>query len=123
MMKRLIVALMGLCMSAVLQAEENDAIYVWVDGSSACYQLSKAPTVSYSGTYAVLSVDGKEELKLDLSDGKQLIVTYGEYDATGIDDAVVPDKVSRVGKYIRGGHLIIVKDGKQYDANGILIKN
>jgi hypothetical protein len=41
---------------------------------------------------------------------------------SSIDDVTANQKATKSGKYISGGNLIIVKDGKKYNANGIEIK-
>ena len=100
-----------------LQAQETvrNAIYAWVDGASTCYRLSDMPCVSYDGQTAILTIHGEEQLRLDLGE-KELKITYGEYVETAIEETTTP--VEQVGKYIRGGQLIIVRDGVQYDALG-----
>lgn len=60
-------------------AQENDAIYAWVDGSATCYQLDEMPEVTYDGNYAVLSVYNSEVCRFDISGDKKLSVCYGIY--------------------------------------------
>lgn len=105
-------------------AGETDAIYVWVDGTSTCYRLTDMPKVTYEGTEAILSVNGTEQLRLDLGE-KRLVITYGVYQSgpsTGVEqteqDTQTNTPVRQAGKYIRGGQLIIVKDAVMYDAHG-----
>lgn len=105
-------------------AEEVDAIYVWVDGASTCYRLTDMPKVTYEGTEAVLSINGTEQLRLDLGE-KRLVITYGVYQSgpsTGVEqteqDTQTNTPVRQAGKYICGGQLIIVKDAVMYDAHG-----
>ena len=115
-MKKLFL-LCSLLVAMCVQAQETvrNAVYAWVDGASTCYRLSDMPKVSYEGQFAVLTINGEEQLRLDLGE-KELKLTYGEYMETAIEDATTP--VEQVGKYIRGGQLIIVRDGVQYDALG-----
>jgi hypothetical protein len=90
------------------------------------------PQVTYDNGAAVLTLQGKStpELTLPLEGGAQLEITYGVYkETTAIEKIEVAtpqdaksDKVRRVGKYISGGKLIIVRDGHQYDVSGKLIK-
>ena len=102
-------------------AEEADAIYAWVDGASTCYRLTDMPKVTYQGTEAVLSINGVEQLRLDLGE-KRLVITYGVYQSGPSTDTEQPQQdaqtVHQVGKYIRGGQLIIVRDGVCYDIHG-----
>lgn len=104
-------------------AEEVDAIYVWVDGASTCYRLTDMPQVTYEGSIAVLSIKGTEQLRLDLGE-QHLVITYGVYQQTPTDieqtgqGAQTNTPVQQVGKYIRGGQLIIVCDGVRYDIHG-----
>ena len=105
-------------------AEEADAIYAWVDGASTCYRLTDMPKVTYQDTEAVLSVNGVEQLRLDLGE-KRLVITYGVYQSGPSTDiepteqgAQTDTPVRQVGKYIRGGQLVIVRDGVCYDIHG-----
>lgn len=104
-------------------AGETDAVYVWVDGTSTCYRLTDMPKVTYEGTEAVLSINGIEQLRLDLGE-KRLVITYGVYQETPTDveqteqDTQTNTPVRQAGKYICGGQLIIVKDAVMYDAHG-----
>lgn len=123
-MKRIVLffacALLGWSM-AYAEEVENDAIYAWVEGSSTCYQLSAMPKVTYDEGAAVLSLNGAEELRLALTDGAQLKITFGVYQKTDFNE-IPMSTVQQVGKYIIGGRLIIVRDGKQFDAQGKQIK-
>ena len=117
-MKKLLLSVMAMLCVVMAKADETaaNAILVWVDGSSTCYQLESMPQVTYSEGAAVLTL--------------QLEITYGVYkETTAIEEIEVetpqdttPDNVRRVGKYISGGKLIIVRDGHQYDVSGKLIK-
>lgn len=97
-----------------------DGIIVYTDGGEDAYLLSEMPTVTYGKNCAVINVNGKQVASVDLSGGKELIITYGEYKLSNIHETSIPkDKVQKVGKYIQGGKLIIVgKDGILYDAVG-----
>lgn len=114
------------------QSDTPDAIYVWVDGSEVCYRLETEPVVKFQDNKAVLYINGAEVLSLDLKERGDLKIVFGLYeedkDPVGIKDIEgegnsTPSKVSHSGKYIRGGKVIIVKDGKMYDTNGVVIKN
>lgn len=117
-------------MSSVLNIHANDntidGIFAWVNGSNTCYKLSEIPKVTYQGKTAILTLGDSStpELTIELNDETMLEVTYGKYVTSGIED--IPSnsstKVVKEGKYIRGGQLIIVKDGKQYSINGTEIK-
>lgn len=101
------------------QAEEADAVFFWVNGSNTCYQLSKMPVVSYDNGAAVLTIDGIEQLRVPAESLEDLTITYGVYAPADIKSVTSEDtKVHKVGKYIIGGRLIIVKDGQQFDAEG-----
>lgn len=115
-MKKLFL-LCSLLVAMCAQAQETarDAVYAWVDGASTCYRLSDMPTVSYDGQFAILTIGGEEQLRLDLGE-KELMLTFGVYVETAVEETTTP--VEQVGKYIRGGQLIIVRDGVQYDAHG-----
>jgi len=100
---------------------ETDAIYVWLEGDSTCYQLSENPRVVYEGNDAVLFVNDEEQLRLTLTDGAQLKVTFGQYMANGIDDVEESPVVKQNGKFLYGGRVIIIKDGVKYDIYGKII--
>ncbi len=105
-----------------VQAKEADAVFFWINGSNTCYQLSKMPVVSYDNGAAVLTIDGITQLRVEAESLEDLTLTYGIYQAptpADIESATIEDvKVHKVGKYIIGGRLIIVKDGEQFDAEG-----
>lgn len=130
-MKKSIVFLFSLVAVFSFQAQtvaagETDAVYVWVDGTSTCYRLTDMPKVTYEGSEAILSVNGTEQLRLDLGE-KHLVITYGVYQETPTDieqtgqDGQTNSPVQQVGKYIRGGQLIILRDGVCYDAHGRIL--
>ena len=114
--------------SVFAYAEEPEVmgIYAWADGDSTCYKLSDVPKVTYDEGAAVLTIGGKEQLRVQLTDGAQLKITYGVYidEPTAIEgtEQRPVQAVQQNGKYIRGGRLVIIKDGKMYDANGVKIQ-
>lgn len=103
----------------------DDAIYMWVNGSSVCYRLSQMPQIKFVDETFVLLIDGVEQLRVKTSSLEDITLTYGEYlTSTSTDEKSIKTTntpVRKVGKYITGGRLIIVKDGKQFDAQGRLI--
>lgn len=127
MRKKLIFALAVVAMmlnAKIANANEvNDAVYAWVDGESTCYRLSAMPVVTYNDGYAILTINGDEDvLALKLENGAKLITTFGIYyekpdDPSGIQN-IEEQPVKKVGKYIIGGRVIIVKDGMQFDLQG-----
>ena len=134
-MKKLLLSVMAMLCVVMAKADETaaNAILVWVDGTSTCYQLESMPQVTYDDGAAVLTLQGKStpELTLPLEGGAKLEITYGVYkETTAIEEIEAADAqsakddgtVRRVGKYISGGKLIIVRDGHQYDVSGKLIK-
>ena len=104
------------------QAEEADAVFFWINGSNTCYQFSQMPVISYDKGAAVLTIDGIEQLRVPAESLEDLTITYGIYQSpylTDVESMTAEDtKVHKVGKYIIGGRLIIVKDGQQFDAEG-----
>ena len=95
-MKKIILTTLTLFFCVFLYAEENDAIYVWVDGESICYKLESMPKVSYDNGSAILTLSGKStpELTIPLSDDSNLKITYGIYkeSATSIEDVTATPK-------------------------------
>ena len=133
-MKFLYALTIGLLFATGIFAQNKtpDAIYVWVDGSEVCYRLDAEPVVRFQDSQAILYVNGLEVLALDLEEIGDLKIVFGQYeedkDPVGImeigSESSSPNtKVSHSGKYIRGGKVIIIKDGKMYDMNGVVIKN
>ena len=118
----LFIASMFVLSISAVQAEEADAVFFWINGSNTCYQLSKMPVVSYDKGAAVLKIDGIEQLRVPAEYLENLIITYGIYQELTPTDIASSTakytKVHKVGKYIIGGRLIIVKDGQQFDAEG-----
>ena len=127
-MKKLLLIALTLFLYTTIHAEENDAIYVWVDGESTCYKLESMPKITYGNGTAILTLSGKTtpELTIPITDDNSLKVTFGVYvepTTTKVDAVTTDSKVVKNGKYISGGRLIIVKDGKKYDASGKAINN
>ncbi len=123
--KNFLLATMLVSVSLQLKAEENviDGVFAWVNGSSTCYHLSDVPKVTCKDGFAILSLGDSDtpQLKIELKDDATLEITFGTYsDGAGVQTTELT-KVEKSGKYIKGGRLIIVKDGKQYDVNGTLI--
>lgn len=124
-MKRTMLLLCSLLAAITIsaaEAEEADAVYAWVNGTSKCYRLSDMPVVSYDQGDVVLSIDGVEQLRVYAENIEQLTITYGIYQSNPNPptnaEQTEPSAVRKVGKYIIGGQLIIVFDGVQYDAEG-----
>ena len=122
-MRKILLTALTLFFCSYMHAEENDAIYVWIDGESTCYKLESMPKVTFGNGTAILTLSGKTtpELTIPITDDNSLKITYGVYKeptATSVDGITATSKVVKTGKYISGGRLIIVKDGKKYDASG-----
>lgn len=122
MRKKLLLTLfLGSSLLVMAEPIKPNAIYAWVDGDHTCYLLNSMPKISYSGSQAILSfADETTPLVIDLATGKVLKVTFGEYQSTDLNASTQP--VKQVGKYIRGGRLLIYKNGALYDVNGQLIQ-
>jgi len=120
MNNKVLILLMLMCSALATMAAEKNAIYCWINGSSTCYRLSSNPVITYSDNAAVLTIAGVEQLRLPMEDISQLTITYGIYQdtPTNNEQAEPSTIVEKVGKYIRGGRLIIVKDGKVFDVEG-----
>lgn len=125
-----IMMIAGLSMASA--EEPVQGIIVTYEGSETSYKLEDMPTVKYETAegvrHAVLYLKNVAEpvLNVALADGKALVVAYGVY-TPSVVEGIESDKVTiteRNGrKFIQGGKLIIIgKDGKKYNANGIEIK-
>lgn len=104
----------------------KDGFFVWVEGSCTCYKMTECPRLVNEGGFTNIYVASSATpvLSLPLAEGSQVSVSFGDYvDITGIE-AVDAEKtpVRKSGKYISGGKLIIINNGKQYDISGKLIK-
>lgn len=118
----------GLCMVSAEDIENG--ILVTYEGSETCYSFEDMPTIQYETVgderYAVLFLKHLTEpvLRVALTGDSQLVVVYGDF-SDGIGE-VKADKVTvseRDGrKVIQGGRLIIIgRDGRKYDAKGVLL--
>lgn len=86
--------------------------------TESCYVLSGNQFMKFEGTFTA----NKAYLPADVvANVKSFSFSFAD-DETGIANIPEVSPVHKNGKYISGGHLIIVKDGKKYDANGTLIK-
>ena len=122
-MRKILFTVLTLFLSTYIHAEEKDAIYVWVDGESTCYKLESMPKITFGNGTAILTLSSKTtpELTIPITDNNNLKVTFGVYQnhtTTRMEGIKTDSKVVKNGKYISGGRLIIVKDGKKYDASG-----
>lgn len=119
----------GLCTASADKIVNG--IIVTYDGTETSYKLEDIPTVKYETVdgvlYAVICLKDVPDpvLSIALADGQKLVVAYGEFLSSVIDNAV-SDKASvtwRSGKmFIQGGRLIIIgKDGRRYNAAGVEI--
>ena len=109
-------------MATAAMAETHNGIIAYANGGTTAYLLSETPEVTYQGTNAILTVNGKAVATVKLEGDQTLSIVYGEYDTTGIN-GINNGTVTRVGKYIQGGQLIIVdKDGNKYNSAGQRIK-
>lgn len=128
-MRKIFLWVMLMLSIGVTRAEEPiKGIFATYEGASAIYKLEDVPQVTYttiSGVqYAVLSFENvTDSVQFALADGKTLEITYGEYQPTPTDmESVVSISTDNGQKIIRGGRLLIVKDGKMYDAMGRIVK-
>ena len=122
-MIKTLLTVLTLFLCTYIHAEETDAIFVWVDGESTCYKLESMPKITYGNGTAILTLSGKTtpELTIPITDNNNLKITYGVYQeptTPSVNGITATSKVVQNGKYISGGKLIIVKDGKKYDASG-----
>ena len=122
-MRKTLLTALTLFFCTYIHAEETDAIFVWVDGESTCYKLESMPKITYSNGTAILTLSGKTtpELTIPITDNNNLKITYGVYQeptTPSVNGITATSKVVQNGKYISGGRLIIVKDGKKYDTSG-----
>lgn len=132
-MKKKVLLLVMMVFSITMAWADNGTINGLIatfEGSDVTYQLEKMPTVSYQkdgdNQKAILTYEGLETpIEFLLEDGKQLVITYGTYVPSGINDVEsgkVQIKEMNNRKYIVGGKLIIIKNGKKYAADGTEIK-
>ena len=122
-MRKILLTALTLFFCCYIHAEKTDAIFVWIDGESTCYKLESMPKITYGNGTAILTLSGKTtpELTIPITDNNNLKITYGVYQeptTPSVNGITATSKVVQNGKYISGGRLIIVKDGKKYDASG-----
>ena len=123
-MKILFTILLAILSGCKILAKERDAIFVWVNGDSCCYKFDSIPTVSFKDKTAVLTQNGNKTpvLTIDLDNTNDLKIMFGIYQETNCINTIQNSSiVSQNGKYIKGGKLIIIKNGRKYDSKGVLI--
>lgn len=62
-------------------AQQNDALFVWADGSETCYQLDQMPKVVYDGGKAFVYVREQTNpvITFVLSSNQKIVMRYGRY--------------------------------------------
>lgn len=107
-----------------------NGIVVYAEGQRTCYLFSQMPTVTYkhdnNDVIAQLSIDQASEpvLSIRLKKDTSLIIEYGEVEESdNVNTVTMKHQGPKNGKYIQCGHLIIVKDGILYNADGTKLKN
>ena len=74
-MRKILLTALTLFFCSYMHAEENDAIYVWIDGESTCYKLESMPKVTFGNGTAILTLSGKTtpELTIPITDDNNLL--------------------------------------------------
>jgi hypothetical protein len=74
-MRKILLTTLTLFFCSYMHAEENDAIYVWIDGESTCYKLESMPKVTFGNGTAILTLSGKTtpELTIPITDDNNLL--------------------------------------------------
>lgn len=130
MKKHAIMFVMAMLSTVMAMAEQvtYQGVFITISGSDTFYKLDDTPKISISdtdgGKVAVLTLNGKDEpvLTIPVDGNSDVHITYGTYEvpeATSID-TVTPLSIRENNgrKIITGGRLVIIKDGKRYNANG-----
>lgn len=133
MYRRFLVLTVSLLHCFLLASAENtvSGIIVTCSGSETCYKLSEMPTITYHEVKGVkiaqLSITGDPNpvVSIPLENGATLSITYGTYTSAGIG-TISSDKIIQKDingkKIFTGGHIIIIdREGKKHDINGITI--
>lgn len=130
-MKKIILSVL-LSFQALLMSHASttlNGIIVYAEGQQTCYLFSQMPTVTYNedgkDTVAQLSLEGNASpvVSLKLTGESKLVIEYGEVEESSAIKAVsTKQQTGKNGKYIVCGRLVIVKDGKQYNSDGTIVK-
>ena len=74
-MRKILLTALTLFFCSYMHAEENDVIYVWIDGESTCYKLESMPKVTFGNGTAILTLSGKTtpELTIPITDDNNLL--------------------------------------------------
>lgn len=128
-MRRLFIGLLCLLGVGVACAEEGlTGLFATYEGASVCYKLDDVPSISYTTIddeqYAVLTFEHNSAVvRFALEEGKTLEIVFGTYQSQTTTDTDSRTHISTENscKVIRGGKLIILQNGKQYDAMGRLV--
>ena len=124
-MKRLLFLIFTTMLALPIMADNAyKGVIVYSEGGDVAYALQDIPTLKYDKGEVVLLVENVEVARMKVTDKKDVMVVYAAYETTGVDTPdAKPSKVTRVGKVITGGRLIIIgKDGRKYDASGKEVK-
>ena len=87
-----------------------------------CYVLSGNTFGTYQAGYGFTA--NKAYLPFNTQEARNFTLVWenGATGITGVQDGSSVSTVQQKGKYIYGGKLVIIKNGKQYDASGTEIK-
>ena len=120
-----LVVLLAVCLSA--SAARYNGIIAYVEGGQTAYLLDETPEVTYKSNKAILTVNGIEVAKVDVSGNKVLSIVYSGIDLptsiTEVNGGKVKVDNQAVFKLIKDQKIIIIgQDGKQYDVFGREVK-
>lgn len=122
-LNKIIMTMLMLVASIVANAEGRDAIMVYADGVEKTFLLSQAPKIYYNTVDGVktasVTVDGETTPAVSVqlvgdATMKILYVSTTDIDAIRNNQPLVKD-----GKVIKYGKVVILRNGKQYDINGV----
>ena len=120
-----ILILLAVCLTA--SAAKYNGIIAYVEGGQTAYLLEDAPEVTYKNNNAILTVNGIQVAKVDVSGDKALSIVYSGIDLptsiTEVSDGKVKVDNQAAYKIIKDQKIVIIcQDGKLYDVFGREVK-
>lgn len=126
-LKNLLLSLLTLIVSTVSYAADTDCILIQADGVETSYLVSQDPKIYYQTEDGVrvarvlLGDSTTPVITVQLVGDKTLKIMYPS--ATDVNAILNNKPLVKDGKRIEYGRVVIIKDGRKYNVNGVEIKD
>lgn len=124
--KKFILALLTFIISTVSYAGDNDCILIKADGAETSYLVSQSPKIYYQTEDGIrvakvlLGNSMTPVLTVQLTGDKTLKIMYPS--VTDVNAILNNKPLIKDGKRIEYGRVVIIKNGRKYNVNGVEIK-